>query len=299
MEQPEGDRRIVRPKAACWVAAVLVWIALAPLISRAGEDKKRTPSRQEVEEALPEGGTMTGREIYERFLDNRVRASFQALRVLSADPGGSVQETRFTVHVRDLRAAGGQAVDGILAKTLIQISHPFDLRHTAYLVIAKDPGPNDEFVYRPESRMVRRVELRYSTLLGTDYSFDDLGFQQIGDANYHRLPDQVVDGRRVFVVEAMIKDESESDYGRTRSYIEQEHYVPLRIRYWDRSEVETKEMTANAESIEQFGDVWVARESKMTSHLERTHSTMYVEQLEVDPQFHEGLFSLHRLARGH
>ena len=97
----------------------------------------------------------------------------------------------------------------------------------------------------------------------------------------------------------MIKDESESDYGRTRSYIEQEHYVPLRIRYWDRSEVETKEMTANAESIEQFGDVWVARESKMTSHLERTHSTMYVEQLEVDPQFHEGLFSLHRLARGH
>lgn len=299
MGQPERERRPVRCWGAARVAAVLVSTLVVSPVSGASDEPQWAPSRQEVDEALPEGASMTGREIYERFLDNRVRASFQALRVVSGDPGGSKQETRFSVSVRDLRDPAGDPVDGILAKTLIEITHPFDLRHTAYLLIAKDPGPSDQFVYRPESRMIRRVELRHVTLLGTDYSFDDLAFQQIGDANYHRLPDRVIDGRPVYVVEAVIKSESGSDYGRTLSYIEQEHYVPLRIRYWDRSAVETKEMTADSSSITQFGDVWVARQVTMTNLREQTHSIMYVERLETDPTFEKGLFSLHRLARGH
>jgi hypothetical protein len=272
---------------------------VVPPVSPASERQPRAPSQQEFEEALPEGGRMTGSEIFERFLDNRVRASFQAFRLVSEDPGGSAQETRFTIYLRDFRDANSEPVNGILAKTLIEITHPFDLRHTAYLLIAKDPGPNDQFVYRPESRGVRRVDLRRSTLLGTDYSFDDLGFQHLDDADYHRLPDNAVDGRAVYVVEAVIKTESQSDYGRTLSYIDQEHYIPLRTRYWDRSGVETKEMTAKADSIAQFGDVWVARESSMRNNLEQTLSTMYVERLDPAPEFEEGLFSLRRLTRGH
>ena len=37
---------------------------------------------------------------------------------------------------------------------------PFDMRHTNYLMIAKDPGPDDEFVYQPSARRVRRIALK-------------------------------------------------------------------------------------------------------------------------------------------
>ena len=84
------------------------------------------------------GESLTGRQVYERFLKNRFRASYQELRVVSVDPGGSSQETAFSVSLQDLRDENDQAVDGTLARTLVEVTAPFDMRHTAFLMVAKD-----------------------------------------------------------------------------------------------------------------------------------------------------------------
>jgi hypothetical protein len=256
------------------------------------------PAAAEVEDAIPEGGSLTGREIYERFLENKFTQSFQELHVKSRDPGGNSQTTRFSISLQDHRDEAGEATEGVIAKMLVQVTDPFDMRHSAYLMITKDPGPDDEFAYRPSSRRVQRVDLKNTSLLGTDYTFNDIAFQNIEDADYHRHPDETIDGTEVYVVEANVKETIDVEYHKTISYLEKEHYIPLRTRYWDDHGVEVKEMSAPASKIQAFGDAWVATESTMRDLRQQTSSSLYVDALDTDPEFHQKIFTVSQLSKG-
>jgi hypothetical protein len=283
------------------LAALALCLSAQPLPSPATANGERpaAPGAAEFEDALPEGASLTGREIYERFLENRYRKSLQQMRVVSEDPGGSSQTTVFTVALEDHRDAEDRATDGVLAKMLIEVSHPFDMRHTAYLMSFNEPGPDDEFVYQPSARRVRRVNLKKTPLMGPDYTFDDVVYHDIENAEYVRLPDAVIGATPVYVVEARIEETRDVEYHRTVSYLEKEHYVPLRVRYWDDYGVEVKEMTASAATIRAFGDAWVATESTMRDLLQRTTSTLLVDDMDLEPSFAPDLFSLARLDRRH
>lgn len=282
----------------CALPVVLLLVAgLAPLgAARAKDDV--TPSAREFEDAIPEGGSLTGREIYRRFLANKFRQSFQELRVISTDPGGSDQVTHFTTRLQDLRDADGNATNGLRAKMLVEVTAPFDMRHTAYLIISKDPGPDDEFAYKPSQRRVSRVNLKKTSLMGTDYTFNDIAFQNLDDADYLRHPDELIDGVPVYVVESNLKRSIDVEFHRTLSYLEKEHYVPLRTRYWDDFDVEAKELTAPHDGIKNFGEVWVAAESTMHDLMQQTRSTLHVDQLDTDVVFGKQIFAVSRLAQG-
>jgi len=259
---------------------------------------EKAPAAADVEEAIPEGGSLTGREIYERFLENKFSESFQRLHVVSRDPGGNEQTTRFTISLQDHRNGEGDPVDGVNAKMLVSVSDPFDMRHTAYLMISKEPGPDDEFAYRPSSRRVQRVDLKNTSLLGTDFTFNDIAFQNIEDADYNRHPDEVIDGIVVYVVEANVKETIDVEYHKTISYLEKEHYIPLRTRYWDDHGVEVKEMTAPESKIRAFGNASVATESTMTDLRQQTSSSLYVEGVDTAPNFHPKIFTVTQLTKG-
>ena len=288
----------IRAKVTSFSLAVLLGAAFSVLAALKTAADSLVPTATELEESLPEGKTLTGREIYELFLRNRNQASFQKLRVISRDPGGSEQTTRFSTSLKDFRDENDKATDGILAKMLVQISHPFDMRHSAYLMIAKDPGPDDEFAYQPSQRLVRRVDLKNTSLLGTDYTFNDIAFHDIENAEYFRKPDEVLEGMPVYVIETNIKETVDVQYHRTMMYLEKEHYVPLQVRYWDDFDVEVKQMKSPARSIRAFGDVWIATESTMRNLRQQTSSTMVVEEVDTEPQFHPRTFSVSLLHKG-
>ena len=281
------------------VFAFAVLVATLPAIATA-DAPMEAPSWSNADEAIPDkGAQLTGREIYREFLDNKFRQSFQRLRIISRDPGGSEQLTNFEVSLRDHRDADKNPVAGIKAKMLVEVTAPFDMRHTAYLMISKDPGPDDEFAYQPSQRRVKRVDLKNTSLFGTDYTFNDIAFQNLEEADYRRLDDEVIDGVAVYVVEAISKPSTDAEYPRTLTYIEKEHHVALRTRYWDSFEVEVKEMLAPHSKVRAFGETWVASESTMYDLRQRTSSSLYVDDLVTDPTFHERLFAVTRLEHGH
>jgi hypothetical protein len=280
-------------------AIVLITAGLMSVSAALRAEERSAPGASEIEEAIPEGGSLTGRQIYERFLENKFKKSLQELRVISRDPGGNEQVTHFTISLQDHRDGDAEPVDGVNAKMLVEVQQPFDMRHTAYLIISKEPGPDDEFVYQPSQRRVKRVDLKNTSLLGTDYTFNDIAFQNIEDAEYRRLPDEVIDGTSVYVVEANVKETIDVEYHRTISYLEKDHYVPLRTRYWDDFGVEVKEMTAPNGKIRQFDTTWVATESTMRDLRQQTSSTLLVDTLDTKPDFHRKTFTVSKLNRGH
>ncbi len=250
--------------------------------------------KQEFEDALPVGA-FSGREIYERYYENRFHSAVQYQKVISTDPGGNRQTTKFWVRWKDYRDPQGNAVDGLISRTLVKFSEPFDLRSTGFLIVVKDDYSQDQWLYQPSTRRVRRVDMVQATVGGSDLTFNDLGFLNLDDATYKRLEDQQIGDTPVYVVEAIAKPHVLSTYKKTLAFIEQEHYVPLKIRYWSTANVEIREMTASPEALKEFYGVWVVTNAMMVNLLEGTSSEVFIEDLDPNAEIADELFSTFRL----
>lgn len=283
-------------RAASLLGAALVFAAIAMLV-RAAE--LELPAREEIEAAIPEGGSLSGREIFDRFLDNRLHSAVQWQTVVSRDPGGNEQRSRFWVRWKDYRDSEKKSHDGVVAKTLVKFSDPEDMRQTGFLMIVNKDRSNDQFIWSPATGRVRRVRLSGVGIMGTDYTFDDIGWKSIEDAEYQRLPDEEVDGVRAYVLEVTMKPFVDSEYQTMRTWIDQEHYIPLRTIYRDPNGVPMREMVAESGSIENFEGAWIATRSVMYNLKERTSTSVYVEALDPDVTLADQAFSTFQLTRRH
>jgi len=281
------------------IAATVVALALAASTFTSAAGDLKLPARDEVEKAIPEGGSLTGKEIFDKFLDNRLHSAIQWQTVVSRDAGGNEQRSRFWVRWKDYRDENKQAVAGVLAKTLVKFSAPEDMRQTGYLMVVNDNRSNDQFIWTPSSGRVRRVRLSGVGIMGTDYTFDDIGWKSIEDADYQRLPDETVDGAAAYVLEVTMKPFVDSEYQTMRTWLDHEHYVPLHTIYRDANGVEMREMIADVSSIENFDGAWIATRSTMYNLKEKTSTSVYVEALDPDVSLADQAFSTFQLSLRH
>ncbi len=282
-------------RVAAVLAATLVVSAPAGAWAAAPERAVETPSPSDVEEVLPPGAELGGREIYDRLFKNRkrLRTVVQHGKIVSKDPAGNPQETRFVLKAKDFRGPDDEPTDGVYAKVVITLTGPRELEHTGYLYVHRSDHADDQFIYSPMRNRTARASLRGQNVAGTDFSFDDFltTLDDLEDARYHRLADEVVDGAPCYVVEAVMKPQSRSHYTRSVAMIDKEHYVPLRTRYWDDVGVATKELRSPRASIKNYDGIWVPSESTMTDLREDTSSTATIESLDPNPTLADAEFS--------
>lgn len=242
-----------------------------------------------------EGESLTAEQIYARVLENRFSAFTQEARMASGDKVGRVQETRFDLTFKDFRDAEKRPVRGVLSKTLVKYTYPFDLRHSGYLVIQNRERIDDHFVYLPTRRQTVRVNLRGEAVLGTDFSFEDVIPRDLADATYVRLADAVVDDAPVYVVESRPTASFDSEYTKFVFYVDKRNFVPLRTRYWDHAGIEVKELRTRPHHVQDYDGVHVPMKLTMRNLLLETWTTLEVMQLDPDPRLPDEVFELRRL----
>lgn len=264
------------------LAAVLASLLAAAWPAHAAEDA-----------AVPDG--LTGRAIYDKVLANRFASFQQDVRLVSGDRAENAQESRMSVLWKSFRGADGQPVRGVLSKTAIRYTHPFDLRFSGYLVINNADRGDDQFVYLASRRRIRRVNLRGEPVLGSDFSFEDVVPREIEDADYVRLPDESYDGRPCHVVELVPRAESDSEYSKLKSWVDRERFVVLRTQYWDRDGVQVKELLAPGAEVRFFDPVWVPMHSEMKNLVNDSWSRFTIDAFQPNPPLDDGAFDLRRL----
>jgi hypothetical protein len=132
---------------------LLLWVPSHGSSAAESRVQPRSPEALEAE--------LTGRDVYERVLENRFSSYLQESVLVSGDRAGNDQETRLRMWFKSFRSRDGEARSGdLLSKTLVKYTHPFDIRHSGYLIINNLDRPSDQFVYLPSHRRVRRVNLR-------------------------------------------------------------------------------------------------------------------------------------------
>jgi hypothetical protein len=281
-----------RPQRALAALAALVWAAAAAADPGSSRDGAGASSAT-LEDGLP--SELDGRGIYQRVLDNRFRAYEQTSRLVSGDRGGAEQESRLSMTWQSFRDGDGQPRSGVLSKSLVKYTHPFDLRYSGYLIQNNSGRPNDQFVYLASSRRIRRVNLRSEAVFGTDFTFEDVLPRELEEASYQRLPDEVAQGVACYVVDVAPTPDADSQYSRFVVAVEKAHFVPVRTRYWDERGVEVKELVADPARIREFDGVFIPMALTMRNLQLDTYTSLQVEELRANPDLEPTTFDLRRL----
>jgi outer membrane lipoprotein-sorting protein len=132
-------------------------------------------------------------------------------------------------------------VDGDGDKSLSVFDSPKDIKGTALLSYTHALVPDDQWLYLPALKRVKRISSanKSGPFVGSEFAYEDLTSQEVAKYSYKWLRDETLDGRACFVIEAYPAYEN-SGYTRQVVWLDQEMYQPIKIEYYDRKDAPLK-----------------------------------------------------------
>ncbi len=157
-------------------------------------------------------------------------------------------------------------VDGDGDKGLTIFDQPRDVKGTAFLTFSHALEPDDQWIYLPALKRVKRISSRNKSgpFMGSEFAYEDMGSFEIEKYDYQYLRDELLDGLDCFVVESYPKDKN-SGYTRQISWIDKQQYRIQQIEYYDRknSHLKTLRFSQYQHYLEQY---WRANQLQMNNH---------------------------------
>ena len=148
------------------------------------------------------------------------------------------QESRRELRISTLE------VDGDGDKSLTLFNSPRDVKGTAFLSFTHATEPDDQWLYLPALKRVKRISSRNKSgsFMGSEFAYEDLSSQEVEKYRYKWLRDEALDGKRTMVVEYFPAYEN-SGYTRQVVWIDAEIWQVVRTEYYDRKNALLKTLT--------------------------------------------------------
>jgi hypothetical protein len=126
-------------------------------------------------------------------------------------------------------------VDNEGDKSLTIFDEPKDVRGTAFLNHSFVSKPDDQWLYLPALKRVKRIASRNKSgpFMGSEFSYEDLSSFELEKFKFTYLRDETLNGELSFVVEQIPTDEF-SGYSRLVTWVEQKDYKVLKIDFYDK-----------------------------------------------------------------
>lgn len=151
-------------------------------------------------------------------------------------------------------------------KSLIVFDAPADVKGTALLSYTHKTGPDDQWLFLPALKRVKRIasDNKAGPFMGSEFAYEDIASQEVEKYTYKYLRDETFDGREHFVIERYPVD-PKSGYTRQVVWLDKEHYRVWKVEYYDRKHSLLKTLTA--EGFKQYRDrYWRPSRLTMINH---------------------------------
>jgi len=152
-------------------------------------------------------------------------------------------------------------------KSLTIFDNPRDVKGTAFLTFTHKEGDDDQWLFLPALKRVKRISSRNKSgsFMGSEFSYEDLSSQEVEKYSYKWIKDDVVDGTECFVVEFYPIDKKNSGYTRQVTWIDKSEYRAQRVEYFDRKNSHLKTLTIKG--YKKYADkYWRADEMHIVNH---------------------------------
>lgn len=179
------------------------------------------------------------------------------------------QESRRALRVNALEMQG----DG--DRSLIVFDAPRDIAGTAFLSYTHALIPDDQWLYLPALKRVKRIASanKSGPFVGSEFAYEDLSSSEIEKYDYRWLRDEDLDGRRCFVVEQRPRY-PHSGYTRRVVWLDTAMYQPLKVEFFDRKDALLKTLRVDdyAQYLERY---WRPARMEMTNHQTGKSTTLH------------------------
>ena len=169
-------------------------------------------------------------------------------------------ESRREVRVRTLEVEA----DG--DKSLSIFDAPADVKGTAFLTFSHVTGLDDQWLYLPSLKRVKRISSKNKSgpFMGSEFAYEDISSDEVEKYSYRYLRDEVYEGMECFVIERRPVDPN-SGYTRQEVWIDKQEYRPQRVVYYDRKDSLLKTLTFH-EYRQYLDKFWRAQRMEMLNH---------------------------------
>ncbi len=183
-------------------------------------------------------------------------------------------------------------------KALIRFLEPYAIRRTSILILEKEEGSDELFVYLPAVRLTRRLSTaqKADLFFGTDLSFEDIEPKRATDYEVHWIEPGQRDGDCVQMV-ATVREGLESVYERMVYCIERNRDV-IRWAEFERGGSVVRRLDVNPESVQKVGDRLIPFEMTMSMPGRGSSTRISTATYDIHATIPDTLFSTWNLEVG-
>ncbi len=182
-------------------------------------------------------------------------------------------------NLREIRSISLE-VQGDGDKGLTIFDEPKDVRGTAFLNHSHVSKPDDQWLYLPAVKRVKRIASKNKSgpFMGSEFAYEDLSSFELDKYKFSWLRDEQLAGEAVFVVEQIPQDEF-SGYSKSIVWIDQAEYRPRKIEFYDRKNTLLKTLVMS-EYKQYLNKYWRPLKLQMTNHQTGKSTDLLVRDIE-------------------
>ena len=224
-----------------------------------------------------------GREIAQMVFDRDTGSdSYAEVKMLLIDKG---DHKKFRTLVTATKEYGD------LKKSYTRFTSPADIDGTAFLTWENKGRDDDQFLYLPSLKRVRRIvaSQKKSRFVNTDYTYEDMQTREVDEDRHRLVTEEKSMGYDCWVIESVPVDPENSQYGKRISWIVKEVNIPVQTDYYDKKGRKIKEYRAAV--LKKIDGVWTAIEYEMHD-LKRKHRTlMKINEIKYNRGLEDRIFT--------
>ena len=211
------------------------------------------------------------------------------LKMLLKDRKGSITERVMKMNLLEVPEDGD--------KSLIVFESPRDVRGVAVLSHAHKTGSDEQWLYLPALKRVKRVASKNRTgpFLGSEFSLEDLSFQEVEKYSYEYLRDEVLEEKECDVIKRIPLDPY-SGYTKQIVWVSKMDPLIHQIHHYDRKSFHFKTQIFRGYK-KYLNKFWRPNEIHMINHQTNKTTTLFFEDMAFNTGLSEKDFTQNSLKR--
>ncbi|MAI36444.1 outer membrane lipoprotein-sorting protein [Alteromonas genovensis] len=201
------------------------------------------------------------------------------------------QEAQRELNVKSLEVSD----DG--DKALTVFNSPRDVKGTAFLSFSHALEPDEQWIYLPALKRVKRISSRNKSgpFVGSEFAFEDMTSYEVEKFSYEHLGEEEVNGEVCFVLR-QTPNYDYSGYTSQKVWIDKSHYRVQKVEFYDKKNALLKVLTPQEYKL--YKDkFWRPMRSEMRNVQTRKSTYLITEDINFDTELSESDFDKNRLKR--
>jgi outer membrane lipoprotein-sorting protein len=182
-------------------------------------------------------------------------------------------------------------------KSLTVFDSPNDVKGTSFLSFSHLEGNDDQWLYLPALKRVKRISSRNKSgsFMGSEFSFEDLTSFEVEKYTYEYLRDEPCNNETCWVIVQYPVDKY-SGYKRRIVWIDQSEYRVQKTEFYDRKDTLLKTLTFSAYR-QHLNKFWRADQLEMVNHQSGKSTLLKYNDLQLKTGLDDKDFNKNALKR--